>query len=246
VISNLASAGWHRVSMVVGELSRFWGHGANGDFVARIATVVFIVLAIYGFARIWRREIMHCDIFAALYAIALLVLPPVLASARMQLPLVPLFYTYIFIAVTLLSGRRDWAKYGGIAAVVTLGTLSYLHSYKNANFRVPLDGITTTDYHEMFDYIRKQTEPNSAIIFDKPRTLALYTGRRAAAIYKTRKGDRLVSYMHEIGARYILFYDGWYDGAPREEYIEPYFDGHSAEFEMVRDSGHYVLYKKKT
>jgi hypothetical protein len=246
VLSRAASAEGHRLSAVVGELSRFWGHGADGDLVARIATVIFIGLAIYGFAKIKWRQIMYCDLFVALYAIALLVLPPELAGARMQLPIVPLFYIYVFIAVEALARDRMWVKHGGIAVVVALGAVSYWHAYRNANFRVPLEGIETTQYHDMFDYIRTQTEADSTFIFDKPRTFALYTGRRAAAVYNTRAGSGLIGYMHTIGARYILFYDDWYNGTAREVYVQNYFGNRSGEFEVLHDSGHYVLYKMKT
>jgi hypothetical protein len=242
----VASAAWHRISALENELSRFWGQGANGDLVARVATIVFLVLAAYGVTRIRRRGIMHCDIFALLYGAALVALPPSLASARMQLPLIPLFYTYVLMAVSSLSGQRNWTRRGGIAAVVVLGMVSYWHAYQNANFRAPLEGIETTNYHKMFDFIKTQTDPDSTFIFDKPRTLALYTGRRAAAIYGTRKGDNLLAYMHMIGARYILFYDGWYDGVPRAKYIDDYFGNHSGEFEALYDNGSYVLYKLRT
>ena len=128
----------------------------------------------------------------------------------MQLPIVPLFYTYIIFAVISLGRDRVWVTRGGIAAVVALGLALLLARVQNAEFRVPLDGIETTQYHDMFDYIRNQTEADSTFIFDKPRTFALYTGRRAAAIYNTRSGDGLIAYMHQIGAHYVLFYDGWY------------------------------------
>ena len=242
-LSRLASVEWERVTLIVGELSRFWAHGANGDFVARIATIVFIALGIYGFARIKWREIMYGDVFALLYAITLFILPPVLAGARMQLPIAPLFFIYIFFGVEALSRHKTWVKRSGIAAVVVLGGVSYWHAYQNANFRVPLEGIETTEYRDMFEYVRSKTEADSTFIFDKPRTFSLYTGRRAAAVYDTRRGDRLISYMHTIGARYILFYDGWYDGAPRETYLADYFQNHADEFEVLHDSGHYVLYK---
>jgi hypothetical protein len=234
-----------RFAMFVSEFSRFWGHGANGDTVARIATVTFILLAIYGFTRIRRRELMQSDVFALVYTAALLVLPPVLAGARMQMPLVPLFYMYVVMGVqgvSHLARHRRWMAQGTIAAIVVLGLMSYWHSYRNAVFYEPLDGIEATGYRDMFDYIQKNTDPKDAIIFDKPRTLALYTQRRAAAIYGTRKGDRLFDYMHTIGARYVLFYDDWQDGAPRETYVADYFRNHAGDFEMLHESNHYVLY----
>jgi 4-amino-4-deoxy-L-arabinose transferase-like glycosyltransferase len=244
-LTGVALVGARRLSMFASEFSRFWGHGANGDVVARITSVVFFVSAIYGFTRIRKQEIMHCDVFAVVYAAALMVLPPALASARMQMPLVPLFYTYILVAVSSAGDQRGWMRRGGLAAIVTLGVLSYWHSYRNAHFREPLDGIEATDYRDMFEYISKNTEPTSTIIFDKPRTLSLYTQRRAAAIYETRKGDRLLAYMHAIGARYVLFYDDWHDGLPREKYVNDYLGNHTDEFEKQHDSGHYVLYKVK-
>ena len=239
----------HRIAQFVSEFSRFWGHGANGDLVARIATVVFILLAVFGYSRIRKRELMHSDVFALVYIAALLVLPPALASARMQMPLVPLFYAYVVmgvLAVRQAGGQRRWIGQTTIATTVVLGLTSYWHSYRNANFFTPLDGIEVTNYRDMFDYIQKNTDPKDAIIFDKPRTLALYTQRRTAAIYGTRKGDSLLAYMHAIGARYVLFYDDWQDGAPRETYVSDYFRNHIGDFEKLHDSGHYVLYRMKS
>ena len=244
-LTGLPSLIRERVGLFAGELSRFWGQGANGDLVARITSVVFVVLAIYGFAKLRRRTIMHCDVFAILYGAALLVLPPSLAAARMQMPLAPLFYMYVLFAVRSEPDSKNWIREGVLAAAVSVGALSYWHSYRNADFRVPLDGIEATDYRDMFDYIRKNTEPNSTIMFDKPRTLALFTQRHSAAIYGTRQGDELIWYMQTLRARYVLFYDPWYV-VSRETYVNAYFRDHLNEFEVVHDSGHYVLYKIKT
>lgn len=125
-------------------------------------------------------------------------------------------------------------------------TLSYWHSYRTLDFSAPLDGFQRSNYADMFEYISRNTEENSAIIFDKPRTLALYTQRRVSAIDESRKGDDLVAYMRLIGARYILFYDPWHEGVPREEYVYDNLRNHAHEFEPIHDSGDFVLYKIKS
>jgi hypothetical protein len=129
--------------------------------------------------------------------------------------------------------------------VVVLGVASYGASYRHVDFSAPLDGIESSRYADMFDYIVNHTPADSTFIFDKPRTLALYTNRRAAAIYGTRKGDELISYMRKIGGRYILFYDPWEGGQPRAEYVRDYLRDHVGDFEPVHESGPYALYEIK-
>ncbi len=234
------SVGPHRLGAFLVDFSRFWGQGANASLLPRIASIVFGLLAIYGFLRSVAREVMLCDVFATLYCMILMALPPDWVGARMEMPLVPLFYTYVVVAASSLGPAS--LRRAGVLVVLALGVLSYLQSYENLDFHSPLEGIHKTDYAEMFKFIRQNTEPDSGIIFDKPRTLALYTHRRSAAIYNTRKGDSLMSYMRQIGARYILFYDPWEGNVSREQYVRDRLGNHIGEFGLIYDSGPYALY----
>lgn len=102
MLATLLSIAKERGSALATEFSRAWGEGAGGHPAPRIASVVFGILAVFGFISIGRREFLYCDAFAACYAAALLILPPRMASARMEMPLMPLFYLYVAMAV----GRR--------------------------------------------------------------------------------------------------------------------------------------------
>src|SRR5262249_54036526 len=127
-----------------------------------------------------------------------------------------------------------------ISATLALGVASYAQSYEGLEFHSPLPGLMATDFNGMFDYIRANTRPDDAIIFDKPRTLALYTQHRSAAVYGTRQGDDLLSYMRSIGAQYLLFYEPLEPG----DYLGV-LGNHADEFERIYHSGGYALYRMK-
>lgn len=74
--ATLLSIAKERGSALATEFSRAWGEGAGGHPAPRIASVVFGILAVFGFISIGRREFLYCDAFAACYAAALLILPP--------------------------------------------------------------------------------------------------------------------------------------------------------------------------
>ena len=59
----------HHLSAFVVEFSRFWGQGAYGSLLPRVTSVVFGLLATLGFSRTVMRNVMLCDVFAALYII---------------------------------------------------------------------------------------------------------------------------------------------------------------------------------
>ena len=159
----------------------------------------------------------------------------------MQLPLLPLFYGYVLCAVTASRMRR--IRMLGMAAVLLSCAAAYAQSYRDLDIRGPLDGFQSADYADMFDFIRRNTPSGSAIMFDKPRTLALYTQRRSAAIYNVLKGDQLLSYMHAIDARYILLYDPWCHSLPREQCMADLVGDHADEFAPMHDAGPFALYE---
>ena len=64
--------------------------------------------------------------------------------------------------------------------------------------RDTLEGPYTAPSSALFSYIKQETEPDSTLIFFKPRVLRMLTGRKAYSTRDTdqyRHGDYLVTYL---------------------------------------------------
>ena len=114
---------------------------------------------------------------------------------RLLMPLFPFFIYFLlagFSRISMsfsLSSRHKFENLNA-AYIFAIGLIltSFLYisheTYKNIIFNRSevIDGPYSPDSIELFNYIEKNTKPDDAIIFHKPRALSLYTGRKSFAI----------------------------------------------------------------
>jgi 4-amino-4-deoxy-L-arabinose transferase-like glycosyltransferase len=158
---------------------------------------VLVVLACSGAASRARR-LGAIDWFALLY-LGLVVAWPVHLGERALIPLVPLLILYLLLGLRQLGDRSTasaWLLGGLLAAAVVLdawrgrpGATPYRNEAESAEARA------------FFACVQQRTRPGAAVVFPKPRALALYTGRRAVA--SADEGERALARARRLaGADY--------------------------------------------
>ena len=168
-------------------------------------TALLFALAALGFASSVRRGPSLPDLFAVVYLGMLAVLPPFGGDLRRLVPVLPLFFFYVFQGVLAAPGlskppRRRW-----LAAVVVLGlAISYADLAARTEWGPPKDGIQQASAQELFQFVRSEAAGHGACVFVKPRALALYAGCPSAVYHLTGDLDSLDRFFVSIGANWFI------------------------------------------
>ena len=147
-----------------------------------ITSLVFntgILLGAIGYIICLFKKITVLEIFCAGY-VAVLLLSGAIAYYRYLMPLLPLIFYYIIVALNHIPDRYRQVKLVCIAILLGGTVTSYGYDYYNHDYSELDYGFTFPDSVEMFDFICQHTSEDDTIIFEKPRMLSLLTGRTAA------------------------------------------------------------------
>lgn len=181
----------------------FWDNGYSKP----LRYTLFLAISMFsitGYVSRIRSKATIFEVFTLVYAL-LVILWPGYSGTRYLIPLVPLYIFYAFAGFKkfgLLEGRENRKKWGYILLAAIF--ISYVGKYARIDYG-PLDyGVDKKETVELFDYIRESTRDEDVFVFQKPRILALYTGRKASSYYFPEDSEELWDYMHKIGAGYII------------------------------------------
>jgi hypothetical protein len=179
----------------------------NGGSVAGVLLSAAAVggLGLLGCLDRARRGITCREVFLVLYPMALLVWPSAESTPRFLLPLAPLVLVYVCHALRRLGTWRGPAWEGVAAGMLAAGALAvYAFGYTRADFGSLRDGIGKPESVALFDYVRRQTPPDAVILFQKPRAMALLSGRRSSALHVPSDDEDLWRYLRTVHATYAV------------------------------------------
>jgi hypothetical protein len=162
-------------------------------------------LGLVGFLHRARQGITCREVFTVVYLAAILVWPSADSSPRLVFPLAPLGLVYVCHGLRRLGAWRGaaWERLPGAVAVVGVLAL-YAWQYTRADFGSLHHGIGKAESVALIDYVRRQTPPDAVILFQKPRAMALLTGRRSSALHMPRDDEEAWHYLRRIGATYVV------------------------------------------
>ncbi len=192
---------WQNIPRYTFSLTELWDNGYSKLF--RISLAVLVSgLAVVGFLAQARRKATFLEVFVALYAISIVIVP-MTGGIRYMLPIVPFYMFYALQGVMALPDNGGIRKCG-IAAVTLAIIATYALNYSSQDYNEIPNGITKAEAADIFDYIKKQTTENDVIIFTKPRALALLTERKSS-FYPRRESDgKIWGYFDKIRATHIV------------------------------------------
>ncbi len=144
--------------------------------------------------------------FFIFYVVMLLVFPNNDSAYRLM---VPLGFLFLFYAVSglktiqIFAGLPTWKKAVPAGVLVFLLFLPGLVSIARSGSNI-LDGPQRPESIEAFDYIRKNVQPPSVVVFAKPRALALYAGCCGLADPFTTNPTLIHTQVMDSKASYLL------------------------------------------
>jgi hypothetical protein len=81
---------------------------------------------------------------------------------------------------------------------------SYAGAYTRLERGPFRQGVSTPEAAALFEFIREHTHPDDVVVFQKPRALALYTGRQASGHHYPPSDEHLWRYLRQIGATHVV------------------------------------------
>jgi hypothetical protein len=176
-------------------------------FYPRIILFVSLsILAAIGFVdRLRERPTAHA--FFAVFSFLLLVFWPYADWQRRYLmPILPLYFYYACEGLCRLGTISLLTRLERPAAVAL--SLAVLVSYGACFTRLEMgpfrQGVSTPEAVALFDFIRTRTQPDDVFMFQKPRALALFTGRRSSGHQEQPSDEQLWTYLRQINATHVV------------------------------------------
>jgi hypothetical protein len=194
-----------RIALNVVEYARYlsglWDNAWWGAADTLVLLLVFL-LATMGFLARLRANPGPLELFVILYGLA--ILPWIATQGRYLIPLMPLYVGYALWAIQV-AGKRSPAR-GRLllAGLLVLALAGFASIYASVSLRRPPEGVGTADAVALWSAVDRISAPGDVMIFQKPRALALFADRSAAAIHETANDDETWQYFQSVGARYAI------------------------------------------
>jgi hypothetical protein len=184
-------------------LSYVWQNGFSKGFQIAFA-VIFTATAAWGFAKsLWYER--GAKEFYLLGYVAVLLAWNSEIGLRGLLPILPLYLFY---------GVREWIRFFdaarlpvriiAVASLVGIAAVSYAGEIRYARSLPAEPNVADSDALGMFEFVQAQTSPDDVLVFPKPRTLALFTGRRVAALSPDQSMAQSLAFLRAIHATVLI------------------------------------------
>lgn len=184
-------------------LSYAWQNGFSKP-VQIVFALFFTALAASGFLRrLWtRRSAME---FYLLCYLPILLFWPAEIGLRGLLPILPLYFAYGLAefshAIRTFSPQARAAAFAGLLVFVSATYAGNL--FQRASLPHQPD-VTDPAAQELFAFLRNHTAPSAVLIFPKPRTLALFTGRRVGSFDPGERPADSLDFMRSAHATILV------------------------------------------
>ncbi len=201
-----------------------------------------LALALLGFAARLRQRPGPVEVFAVLSFLLLVLWPSAGWDRRFLMPLLPLFFCYAGEGLGRFGTLRLGFRLERPAAVGL--ALAVLLSYGACGTRMELgpirQGVGTPEARALFDFVRSRTDRDAVFLFQKPRALALFTGRRASGHHVPPGDEQMWQYLRQIEATHVVVTPQFADS---HRVLGSFVARHPARFAPVFHEGDITVYR---
>jgi hypothetical protein len=223
------------VKALVKGLASFWANGYSVKLAWILCAAGTALALVAAVARI-KRRLGALELFAIGYLLVTLIWPfP--GWGRYLIPVLPLYVFYLLLGVRAASSRLRLPRPALPIALAAVAVLSYGGQYSAVGFGPITSGVATPDSQDAFAYIRAETPEDAVLIGEKPRALALFTGRRATVYDETAGDDELLRYCEQVHATYAV------EGPTRPGKWASFIARHPERFTKVFAGGELAVYR---
>jgi hypothetical protein len=184
-------------------LSYVWRNGVSKS--AQIAfALLFTAFAAMAFSKqFWNRK--SVVEFYLLGYLAVLVIWSTEIGMRGLLPVLPLYFAFGLEGFVSFSARLDRAgRTASAAFLLTVMGLTYLGAFRWSGRQQPLLNVRDPEARELFAYLKQNTAASDLLVFQKPRTLALYTNRETTMLAPDEPPAQSGRFFASTHARFLI------------------------------------------
>jgi hypothetical protein len=214
----------------------------QNDLIQNGVFLIFFEFALLGLLVRFKKGVSSYELFFLIYTGCLLFWPSY-QGYRFLLPVLPFYFLFMvegifYISQNLVRSLR--AK--KILSLVLIGCaiLIYSNSYRDV-FPRPLSDMQKSSTGDLFAYVKANTQKDDAIVFFKPRVLALYTGRRSMVIAVPGIGVDPLERMRQFNVDWVIArksYDNEYQSGLRDLVKQK-----SDQFVLVYENAEFQVYR---
>lgn len=179
-----------------------WQNGYAPALTIAVGGVIY-ALALLGFIVRLKERLTFLEVFFCVY-VAIVAIWPSQQGIRFDIPIIPLFVAYALYGVgqiPMVTTRR--AQLMAYGALTTAILVSYAGQYAKSGFGPIAPSIGGVSSIRLFHFVQTATPSTAVFVIAKPRTLALFTDRRAS-VYHQGRDDELWSYFRAIRATHLV------------------------------------------
>jgi 4-amino-4-deoxy-L-arabinose transferase-like glycosyltransferase len=226
---------------LVKAMAMFFDNG----YLASARLVLFLsllALAGAGFVSRLRQQPTPSEFFAAFSVLLLVFWPDAEEECRYLVPVLPLFLFYACAGLRRTAARlpRPGLRRRAAIGVALAVLVSYAGSYTRLEFGPFRQGVSTPQAKALFEFIRTRTHPDDVFLFQKPRALALFTGRRASAHHVPESDEQLFDYLRQINATHLVVTPQF---PSSYQVLGPFIRRNAELFDTVFQSGDITVYR---
>jgi hypothetical protein len=202
-VSFSARSVWVHLAFYGKTLSYAWRNGYSKAFQIGFA-LLFITLAGIGFLKrcLTRKSLVE---FYLLGYVAVLISWVSEIGMRGLLPIMPLYFAFgleAFVSLTKTLERRKRIVLT-VCLLAFIG-ITYLGAFRWSAKQEHLLDVGDPEAQELFAYVKQFTKPADLIVFQKPRSLALFTDRYTTMLAPGEPPDQSRRFLSKTNARFLI------------------------------------------
>lgn len=184
------------------SLSHAWENGFSKEAQGGL-TVVLSGFAAFAFWRRFRKGSLEA--FYVVIYLAILIAWGAQIGVRGLLPVLPIYLTYVVLGIT--EAVEGWKKPKArplVAVVAVCMAITYFGGLRQRPWQAALANVNDTSAQELFTFLRSQTQPSDLLLFSKPRSIALFSGRATASLGADELTSESVRFLREKDVRFVI------------------------------------------
>jgi hypothetical protein len=216
------------------SLSHAWESGFSQAAQGGL-TVVLSGFAAFAFWKRFRKGSLEA--FYVVIYLTILIAWGAQIGVRGLLPVFPIYLTYVVLGIAQVveKGQQPRATRALVASLAVCVAVTYFGGLRQRPWQASLANVNDTSAQELFRFLRSQTQPSDLLLFSKPRSLALFSGRAVGSLGAEEPASESVRFVRENGVRFVI-QSSWTPAAYDQLLA-------SGQFELVFGNGDFRVYR---
>lgn len=185
------------------SLTYAWQNGFTKP--PQVALAFFLTsLAAWAFARRIRRSASVDDWYLLVY-LAILLAWGAQIGIRGLLPVLPIYLTDVLLGMSDLCAQLgNRTKLAFLTVTTACILLTYAGSLRQRPWQDSMPNVQDASAQELFSFVRSHTAPADILVFSKPRSISLFTGRRTTSLGPDESANHSAEFLKESGAKFLI------------------------------------------